>query len=120
MTQLKALKMAMMQMKVKPKLKKANKRQLKMIKRPRLRRSTKEMIKGSWLRLNRPRKRMKVKSTRRMLREKKPKRKPPRTNLRAKSKNLPEKMPQVMKLWSENSMLRSYKVINSYQLPDKN
>ena len=58
--------------------------------------------------------------TRRMLREKKLKRKPHRTNLRAKSKNLLEKAPQEMKLWSEKSILRSYKVINSYQLPDKN
>ena len=120
MTQLKALKMALMQMKVKPKLKKANKRQLKMIKRPRLRRSTREMIKESWLRLSKLRKRTKAKLTRRMLREKKPKRKPLRTNLRAKSKNLLEKAPQEMKLWSEKSILRSYKVINSYQLPDKN
>ena len=120
MTQLKALKMALMQMKVKPKLKKANKTQLKMIKKPRLRRPTKEMIKESWLRLSKLRKWMKAKSTRRMLREKKLKRKPLKTNLRAISKNLLEKAPQEMKLWSENSKLRNYKVINSYQLPHKN
>ena len=47
MTQLKALKMAMYQMKVKPKLKKANKRQPKMTKRAKPRRSTKEMTKES-------------------------------------------------------------------------
>ena len=99
--------MALMQMKVKPKLRKANKRQLKMIKRPRLKRSTREMIKESRLRPSKLRKRMKAKSMRRMLKEKKPKRKPLRTNLRAKSKNLPEKVPQEMKLWSENSMPRS-------------
>ena len=118
MTLLKALKMAMLPMTVKPKLMKANKRQSKMIKR--LRRSMKEMIKVNLLRLSRPRKKMKAKSMGRTLREKKLKRKPHRTNLRAKSKNLLEKTPQEMKLWSEKSLLRSYKVINSYQLPHKN
>ena len=118
MTQLKALKTVMLPTTVKPKLMMANKRQSKMIKR--LRRSMKEMIKVNLPRLSRLRKKTKAKSMRKTPREKKLKRKPYRTNLRAKSKNLLEKTPQEMKLWSEKSLLRSYKVINSYQLPHKN
>ena len=118
MTQLKALKTVMLPTTVKPKLMMANKRQSKMIKR--LKRSMKEMIKVNLPRLSRLRKKTKAKSMRRTPREKKLKRKPYRTNLRAKSKNLLEKTPQEMKLWSEKSLLRSYKVINSYQLPHKN
>ena len=105
MTQLKALKMAMLQMKVRPKLRKANKRQPKMIKRPRLRRSMKEMTKESLPRLSKLKKKTKAKLMRRTPRKKKLKRKPLKRNLRAKLKNLLERKPQEMKLWSEKSML---------------
>ena len=92
-------------MRVRPKLKKANKRQPKMIKRPRPRRSMKWMTKERLPRLSKLKKKTKAKLMRRTPKGKKPKKKPLKRNLRAKLKNLPERKPQEMKLWSEKSIL---------------
>ena len=65
----------------------------------------KGMTKERLPRLSKPKKKTKAKLMRRTPRGRKPKRKPLKRNLRAKLKNLPERKPQEMKLWSEKSML---------------